>query len=255
MVSGIGLVSFFCIALAAALGFVIGPLLTADNRSEATQKVVQMVMNNVGILTALVLGLLIASAKTNFDTTTSEVEQFSASLTLLDRDLSRLAPEGATLRKALHDYTSKALALTWSSESGDAQLQRRTEADAILDDIQDQLRSQGESENPAKLMARASALQLVGELKRTSRLLLLQQNVRTPRPFLAVVIFWLSMLYLSYALFAPINRTVIAAMVVSAISASIALNVIVDMDQPFVGFVKVSPISVRQALDRMGDGN
>jgi hypothetical protein len=253
MVSGIGLVSFFCIACAAALGFVVGPRLSGEERSEATQKVVQIVMNNVGILTALVLGLLIASAKTNFDTTTSEVEQFSAGLTLLDRDLSRLDPEGSALRGALRDYTSKVLALSWTSDEASAQ--GRTDADAILDDIQDRLRSQTDAQNQAKLMGRASALQLVGELKRTSRLLQLQQNVRTPRPFLAVVIFWLSMLYLSYALFAQINRTVIAAMVVSAISVSIALNVIVDMDQPFVGFVKVSPISVRQALDRMNGGN
>ncbi|HLW93466.1 MAG TPA: hypothetical protein VKS78_19480 [Roseiarcus sp.] len=249
MFTGIGLISFFSIACAAALGFFIGRRLPEDNRSDSTQRTVQLVMNAVAILSALVLGLLVASAKTNFDTTTSEVEQFSASLSLLDRDLSRLGSEGAALRGSLRDYTTKMLTLTWPTLYGGSSNAHLNETEQILDDMQDQLRSKAQAD--AQVMTRASALQIIGELRRTSRLLILQESIRTPRPFLAIVIFWLGMLYLSYAVFAPPNRTVVGAMIISAISVSIALNVIVDMDRPFVGFVKVSPTPVRQALDQM----
>jgi hypothetical protein len=197
------------------------------------------------------LGLLVASAKTNFDTTTSEVEQFATSLSLLDRDLVRLGPESATLRDSLRDFTTKMLALTWPTEQGASSPVRGGEAEQTLDNMQEQLRSsQSQTAQPQPASA-ASALQLLGELKRTTRLLALQQTIKTPRPFLAVVIFWLSMSYLSYAIFAPLNRTVIGAMIVSAFSVSIALNIIIDMDRPFVGLVKVSSTPVRQALDRM----
>jgi hypothetical protein len=251
MFTGIGLIAFCSIACAASLGFFIGrKLLPGDSHSEQTQRTVQSVMTNVGILSALVLGLLVASAKTNFDTTTSEVEQFAASLSLLDRDLGHLGPESVTLRNALRDFTTKMLALTWPAEYGASSV-RGVEAEQILDGVQEQLRSSQSPTAQPQSASAASALQLLGELKRTSRLLALQQTIRTPRPFLAVVIFWLSMSFLSYAIFAPLNRTVIGAMIISAISVSIALNIIIDMDRPFVGLIKVSPAPVRQALDQM----
>jgi hypothetical protein len=252
MFTGIGLIAFCSIACAASLGFYIGRnFLPGDSHSEQTQKTVQSVMTNVGILSALVLGLLVASAKTNFDTTTTEVEQFATNLSLLDRDLVRLGSESAALRNSLRDFTAKMLALTWPTEYGASSAVRGVEAGQTLDGMQEQLRlSQEQTAQPQPASA-ASALQLLGELKRTSRLLALQQTIRTPRPFLAVVIFWLSMSYLSYAIFAPLNRTVIGAMIISAISVSIALNIIIDMDRPFVGLVKVSSIPVRQALDQM----
>ncbi len=252
MFSGIGLIAFCSIACAASLGFFIGrKLLPGDSHSEQTQRTVQSVMTNVGILSALVLGLLVASAKTNFDTTTSEVEQFATSLSLLDRDLVLLGAESGTLRNSLRDFTTKMLALTWPTEHGASSPVRGVEAEQILDRMQEQLRLSEAQTTQPELASAASALQLLGELKRTSRLLALQRRIRTPRPFLAVVIFWLSMSYLSYAIFAPLNRTVIGAMMISAISVSIALNIIIDMDRPFVGLVKVSPTPVRQALDQM----
>lgn len=252
MFTGIGLIAVFSIACAASLGFFIGHrLLPDDDRAEQTQRTVQLVMTNVGILSALVLGLLVASAKTNFDTTTNEVEQFAASLSLLDRNFVRVVPDGETLRNSLRDFTTKMLARTWPGESSASSTVRASEAEQILDGMEEQLRSLETQAAQAQLVSTASALQLLGELKRTSRLLALQQSIRTPRPFLAVVIFWLSMSYLSYAIFAPLNRAVIGAMIISAISVSIALNIIVDMDRPFVGLVKVSSAPVRQALDQM----
>jgi hypothetical protein len=252
MFTGTGLIALFCIACAAALGFFIGRrLLPDDGRSEHTQRTVQLVMTNVGILSALVLGLLVASAKTNFDTTTSEVEQFATSLSLLDGELVLFGADSGALRNSLRDFTAKMLTLTWSAESGASSAAHAAEAEQILDGVQQQLRSLGSQATQAQGANATSALQLLGELKRTNRLLELQRNIRTPRPFLAVVIFWLSMSYLSYALFAPLNRTVIGAMMISAISVSIALNIIVDMDRPFVGLIKVSSAPVRQALEQM----
>jgi hypothetical protein len=94
-------------------------------------------------------------------------------------------------------------------------------------------------------------LQLAGELKRTNRLLTVQESGRTPRPFLVVVIFWVSVLFVSYTIFAPFNATVIATMLVAALSVSIAVNLIFDMDQPFLGFIKVSSAPMEQALEKM----
>jgi hypothetical protein len=250
MFTGIGLVAFFAIAGAAAIGFLLGRKLPQDDRSESTQRTVQNVMNVVGILSALVLGLLVAGAKANFDARTNEVNQFAFTLTLLDRELAHFSEEGKDLRVQLRAFTARKLALAWPADRAVAPALHDMQAVQMLDDIQERLRAWTPQAEPQREQ-RLAALQLIGELKRTSRLLAVQENDHTPRPFLIVVIFWLSMLFLSHAVFAPLNKTVVAAMLISALSVSIAVNLIFDMDRPFSGFVRVSAAPVQQALDQM----
>ena len=250
MFTGLGLVAFLCIAGGLAIGFLLQSRLPEDNRTDATQRTVGGVMSVVGILSALVLGLLIAGAKTNFDTRSGEVEQFAANLTLLDRELAHFGQELKEPRELLRAYTMRKIALTWPNHRQDAPALHDPETVQELDDIQQKLRAyapQAEGQRDG----RSNALQLVGELKRTSRLLVVQHGDRTPRPFFIAVTFWLSMLYLSHALFAPFNRTVVAAMLVGAFSIALALNLIFDTEQPFSGIVRVSPASMQQALDEM----
>ncbi len=120
----------------------------------------------------------------------------------------------------------------------------------LLAEIEGEIRSFAPA-NEVHTESRKSALHIIQELKRTSRLLSVQQISTTPRPFLIVVVFWLSVLFLSYTIFAPLNGTVIAAVFVGALSVSVAINLIFDMDRPFTGFIKVSPVPMQQALDMM----
>jgi hypothetical protein len=250
MFTGMGLIAFCCVFGSALVGFAVARKLPEDCRTDGTQKVVQNVMNVVGLLSALVLGLLIASTKANFDTRSGEVEQFSSNLTLLDRELALFQPEAKELRDLLRAFTARKLAATWPSDRRAAPAPHDPESVRTLDDIQGKLRAL-EPQAGVQREGRASALQLIGELQRTSRLLTIQQSVHAPLPFLIVVVFWLSMLFLSHALFAPINRIVIAAMLVGAFSIALAVNLIFDMDQPFAGVVRVSSAPMQQALDQM----
>lgn len=250
MFTGIGAIAFFCICAATAAGFLIGRWLPENDRSEGTQKIVQTVMSVVGLLSALVLSLLIASTKANFDTRSGEVEQFASNITLLDRELAHFDPDIKDARALLRTFTIRKMALTWPTDREVRPVMHDPQTVQLLDDIQTRLRAWSPQAEPQR-EGRVSALQYIHELKRTSQLLAIQQSVRTPPPFLIAVIFWLSMLFLSHAIFAPLNRTVVAAIIVSALSVSIAVNLIFDMDQPFSGFVRVSPASMQQALDEL----
>jgi Protein of unknown function (DUF4239) len=250
MFNGIGLIAFSCISCAALAGFLIGRRLPETSRSDATQRVVQLVMNIVAVLTALVLGLLIASTKTNFDATSNEVEQFATSLSLLNRELGQLGVDADPFRDLLRAFTMRKIALMWPTERGVRPRLQDDETDQMLDDIERRLRSSS-LEAEGQRDSRATALRILSELQRANRLLAVQESVRTPLPFLDVVIFWLCILYFTYAAFAPVNRAVLGAMILSALSVSIALNVILDMDRPLVGFIKISPVSMRQALEGM----
>jgi hypothetical protein len=177
------------------------------------------------------------------------VQQFASNLTLLDRELSLSQPEAKDLRGALRAFTTRKMALTWPPDHT-APVMHDAETVRILEDIQQKMRA-SEPLTAAEREGRNDALQLVGELKRTSRLLAVQQTIRAPLLFLVVVIFWLSALFLSHAIFAPFNRVVVAALLISSFSVSLAVNLIFDMDQPFVGFIRVSPAPMQQALDQM----
>jgi predicted LPLAT superfamily acyltransferase len=79
MFTGIGLIAFGCIFGAASFGLFLGHCLSDERRSDPTRKAVQKLMTVIGILSALVMGLLIADSKANFELRNREVEQFAAS--------------------------------------------------------------------------------------------------------------------------------------------------------------------------------
>ncbi len=246
MFTGIGFIAFCFIFGGGVAGLLLGKILPESYRTEPTHKAVQLTMGSVGLLAALVLGLLVASAKNNFDTSNKEVEQFSASLILLDREIMNFGQDAKPIRDLLRGFTEEKFAQIW----GQSVPVDHSRTVALLDDIQSRLRMLT-SQNEVHREARSTALHYVDELKQNSRLLAVQEVSRTPRAFLMVMVFWLSMLFLSYALFAPANAIYVGALFVAAISLSVAVNLIVDMDHPFRGFIKVSPVPMQQALERM----
>jgi Protein of unknown function (DUF4239) len=250
MFTGIGLIAFCCTFGAALTGLLLGSMLPDDNRTKATRKAVENTMSVLGILSALVLGLLIADTKTKFDKSSEEVEQFANNLTLLDRELMHFEQETKDSRDVLRAFTARKIALTWPADRRLQPVMHDDQAVHMLDDIQEKLRA-WTPQTEVQREGRKNALRLATKLKRTSHLLVVQQDNQTPPPFLIVVIFWLSMLFLSYAIFAPLNATIVGALLVCSVSVSIAVNLIFDMDRPFAGFIRVSSAPMQQTLDQM----
>jgi hypothetical protein len=71
-------------------------------------------------------------------------------------------------------------------------------------------------------------------------------------PFLVVLVFWLTVLFVSFGLFAPPNATVIATLFVCALSVSAAIFLILELDQPFEGLIRFSSAPLRNALAYLG---
>src|SRR3954464_9868945 len=88
-----------------------------DLLTEATHNAVKIGIGVIVVLSALVLGLLIASAKTNFDTAGRDLRRFSTEAVLLDRTLRAYGSEADSARNALLGYVERALAGTWPTGS------------------------------------------------------------------------------------------------------------------------------------------
>src|SRR6202045_4731772 len=90
-------ITFVCISGGALLGmFLPGHHLSTDDKD-----VVRLGTGLIGTIAALVLGLLIASAKNSYDTQSTQITQMTASVVLLDRLLAQYGAETGAVRDLL----------------------------------------------------------------------------------------------------------------------------------------------------------
>ena len=69
-----------------------------------------------------------------------------------------------------------------------------------------------------------------------------------PGPFLAILVFWLFIIFTSFSLFSKLNVTVFALLVLFGVSAACALYLILELSRPFAGLLMISSEPLRQAL-------
>ncbi|MGB9174143.1 MAG: hypothetical protein WCC35_21485, partial [Bradyrhizobium sp.] len=96
------------------------------------------------------------------------------------------------------------------------------------------------------------AIQVATDLVQTRLLLFEHPDSSIPMPFLAVLLFWLAIIFMSFSLFSRLTPINIVAMLVFAVSASAALFLILELGQPFVGLMQISSTPLLSALAPLG---
>ena len=233
----------------ALAGLLFRSVLPKEHLSTDTEDVVKLGIALIATMAALVLGLLIASAKSTYDTRRNQLLQVSADILLLDRVLANYGAETKDVRAVLQRSTAAAIEQFWPA-SGDrpATLDRRASSiEALYSNIQ-QLAPHSEAQRSMQSQALTMAL----DLGRTRVLLFEQLDSSIPVPFLVVLVFWLAIIFASFGLFAPRNGTVVAAFFLCALSVSGAVFLILELDQSFKGLLQVSSAPLRAALTQLG---
>jgi hypothetical protein len=215
--------------------------------SPETKDLVKVGFGLVGTMTALLLGLLVASGKSSYEVHRAEVTEIAADTILLDRTLAHYGPEATELRAMLKVIAGNMLRLMWSQEPVSRRPLVATNAEALYDKIQD-LTPRTEKQHKLQLQAEEIALR-VG---RTRYVLIEQGESSMTRAFLVVVIFWLTLLFASFALFAPRNGTATATLVLSAMAVSGAIFLILGLDHPFQGVIQIPKTAMIQAYENLG---
>jgi len=248
----ISCIVFACIFAGTLLGMLLRAVLPEHHLSAETRDVVKLGMGLVGTMTALVLGLLIASAKNSFDTQRNGLAQLSANIILLDRTLAHYGPETKDVRDMLRASVADMLQHTWPQEnpqSGQVEAKIRTEGryEGLFERIQELA-----PKNDSQRALQAQALKTGSDVAQTRWLMFAQKGSSIPTPFLVVMVCWLMLLLASFSLFAPSNATVFGTLLVCALSVSSALFLILELDQPFSGMIQVSSAPVRASLEQLG---
>jgi len=244
-----GGIVFVCVFGGALLGLFMHRLLPDHHTSSDTKDVVKLGMGLLATMAALVLSLLIASAKGSYDTQSREVTQLAANIAIVDRALAYYGPEAKDIRDNLRRSMGLIVEQMWPTDaSRRAELDpASTKAEGLYEQLQ-ALSPQTEAQRSLK----AEALRVAVEFAQTRSLLFAQRGSSIPLPFLVILIFWVAVIFVSFGLFAPRNATVIVALLVCALSVSCAIFLILELDQPFQGFIQVSSAPLRSALARLG---
>ena len=113
----ISLIVLACVFGGALLGLLLHAVLPQHHLSSETKDIVKLGMGLVGTMSALVLGLLVASAKNSYDTQSAELTQLSANIALLDRGLALYGPETKETRALLRDVVVRFHNQMWSKDA------------------------------------------------------------------------------------------------------------------------------------------
>jgi hypothetical protein len=242
---------FACVFGSALLGSYLRRVLPQHHLSDESASVVKLATGLVATMAALVLGLLISSAKGSFDTMNTELLHSATAIVRLDRVLAHYGPETQEIRSALKRTTEVSVA---AMSSGDpVQLAKLSSPEAVA--RVEAFQRQVEELSPHTDMQRqlqARALQIVDDVLATRWLALLQQTGSIPVALLVILVSWLAILFGTFGLFAPRNGTTMTALVMCALSTSGAIFLIMEMNTPLGGVVKLSFAPMRAALDILG---
>jgi hypothetical protein len=244
----ISLVTMAVVFGGALLGITLRAVLPQSQLSGESREVVKLGMGLIATMAALVLGLLIASAKSSFDTQNAELTDMSSKIVLLDRILAHYGPDAKEARDALRSSVVGALdSLSAKSFAVPSQSGSVPNGEVLYDKIQ------GLSpKDDAQRSMQAQALSIMVGVGQTRWLLAAQKGNSVSVPMLVVLVAWLTIIFISFGLFAPRNATVVASLLVSALSVSGAVFLILEMYSPYAGMIHVSGAPLRAALAHLG---
>ena len=247
----IAVIVFSCIFGSALLGLFLRAALPEHHLSSESKDVVKLAMGLIATMAALVLGLLTASAKSSFDLQNAETVHTAADIIRLDRALARYGPETKEIRDLLKQAVAFRIHLTWPEDGSARKNLDSSEMTRGSEGLEDKIRELS-PRNELQREFRSRALQISGDLLATRWLRMAQLSDPVPFVFLVVLVFWLSILFGTFGLFAPRNTTVIAALVLCAVAVSGSTFLILEMHRPFDGLIKISPAPMHYALSQLG---
>ena len=245
----ISLTVFACTFGGALLGLWLRTALPKHHLDQESKDTVKVGIALIATMTALVLGLVTASAKSSFDAVESGVQQTAIETLTLDRTLAQYGPETKMIRTGLKFAVGARLEMIWPQNSSSPanlnplQMGGGANAETLVrvirglqpgNDTQRELQSEAVKQAETLLQARWMVLASVSS--------------SIPVYFLVILVFWLTITFTSFGLFAPRNATVVTVLFVCALSVASAIFLVLEMDGPFEGLLRASPEPMRIAL-------
>ena len=225
-----------CLFASVFIGMGLRRVLPEGQLSADSRDAVKLAVGLVATMTALLLGLLVSSAKGTYDTERSEIIQMAAKLSLLNRVLALYGVETQPSRIQLRDSTANLVHRFWNTGS------EPTLEDAAAEEKGNRVFEAIQSLTPnddRQKMLKAQAMSVAMELAQLRTLLSAQSIPSVSTPLLVAVVCWLVVIFVIFSVLAPPNATTRMALLASALSVAGAVCLILELDQPFTGIVQI----------------
>ncbi len=246
----IALVVFACSFGAAVLGMYLRPNSPVRDLDDHSRDVMKLVMGLVATMAALVLGLLVASADAAHRQQTEELKDFSAEVVLLDRTLGLYGPDAQVVRDQLRDLVRQTHDAVWSLHDVRPE---NLNSEAVQKAVRAQLARLVAlaPKTDVQRMLQSHAIEQADSVSRARLHMFESRDGQFAWPFLAMLIFWVSILFLGFGLLAPFNLTLAATQFLGAISVAAAIFMILELNAPFGGLMRVSDAPLKAAIAQM----
>ena len=264
---------FLCSLGGIWLGAFIRDKLPEHHLNEDSKDIVKLSTGLIATLTALVLGLLVASAKDSFQSFNDGLQRIGADVITLDRVLAGYGPESQDARDLLRRHLITLLMSNWPEDKPKLNKQVipaelaniplnlaqpfslgmvvGSRSTTIMSSLQDMLLGLTPKDN-AQRWRQARALDISAKMAEDRWRLFEQTDSTLPAPFLVVLVIWLVILFVTFSLFAPRNKTVVTLLLLCALSVSGAVFLMLELNKPIGGTMKASSLPLLKALELLG---
>jgi len=234
-----------------ALGAYLRLVLPEHHTQTDSKDILMTAAGTMATLIALIIGLLVTSAKSTYDDTNSSITQGGAKIITLDYYLSGYGPEAKEVRELLRQATAAGIERIWPDEGTHGAELAKMEAASDMSHVYNRIRELS-PQNDAQKYLQTQALQIAADMMQSRWMLIEQSQVNLPRMFLVVLTFWLTVMFVQFGLLAPRNRTALSALFICAISMAGAIFLILELNHPLEGRIKVSSAPMQKALSLIG---
>jgi hypothetical protein len=239
-----------CIFAGGMIGLVLHRILPRDHLTPATLDVVKLGTGMLSVLASLVLGLLIATAKTSYDQTDQAIRNYAAELALLNETLRDYGAAATVPRDLLREYTKQFLNQGWPPDGTPPILDEDQKTRLLLEHVRESIRAL-KPVDKGQTSLQDQAIDINLNLLRQRWLLIEQQGANVQRVVLFVLVSWVTVIFVSFGLNAPRNGTVIVAFLICSLAIGGSIFLILEMDRPLGGVMAISSWPVENALAHM----
>ena len=245
------LITLACLCAGTIVGSLIRSRLPDHHIRDDSKDVVKAASGMMATLVALVIGLLVSSSKSSYDQASTGVTQMGTKMILLDRALGRYGPETKLIRQRMREGIATTIGRLWPTGRRLKPDLAAAEQTTVMDDVQDMIMELAPQDEPHRAI-RTYVRATCSELVQSPWLMIEQAQTALPTVFLGILIFWLTVLFTSLGLRAPRNVTTWCCLFVCAVSMAGAIYLILEMNHPLEGAVKISPAPLQKALPVIG---
>jgi hypothetical protein len=239
-----------CVFAGGLAGLWYHRLLPEQFLSKETQDVVRLATGMLSVLASLVLGLLIATAKSSYDTTDHSIRSYAAELGLLNETLRDYGSAASIPHGLLRRYTEKLLLDGWAGKDDHLAAFDDEDSRKLLEEMRGAIRGLKPIDDDQKSL-RSTAIDININLLRQRWLLIEQQGSGVQVVVLAILVSWVAVIFVSFGMNAPRNGTVVTAFLVGSLAIGGAVFLILEMDRPMNGIMRISDWPVRNVLAQM----